>query len=36
LTDGELTVLNPGWVLQVPVNLVTPTLTPLPTVTPTP
>ncbi|MEZ0395601.1 MAG: LysM domain-containing protein, partial [Anaerolineales bacterium] len=36
LTDGETTTIYPGWILQVPINLVTPTITPLPTVTPTP
>lgn len=38
LKDGEKTVIYPGWLLVVPVNLVSPaaTSTPTPTATPTP
>lgn len=34
LTEGENTMIYPGWLLIVPVNLVTPTRTPAPTATP--
>ena len=36
LPDGEASVIYPGQLILVPVNLVTPTITPLPTVTETP
>jgi LysM repeat protein len=36
LVDGDASVIYPGTLLLVPVNLVTPTITPLPTVTLTP
>lgn len=34
LTEGENTMIYPGWLLTVPVNLVTPTRTPAPSATP--
>jgi hypothetical protein len=34
LTDGETTVISPGWLLLVPINLVTPVPTAISTATP--
>ena len=36
LTNGETSIIYPGWLLQVPINLVTPVPTFTLTITPTP
>lgn len=36
LADGETTILNPGWLILVPINIVTPVPTSIPTATPSP